>query len=103
MFSQEEIINFKRQPDNIDIHCSFPSKWEKEKGEKWMQSHVKIIVNERNKIHSKKPPMMNIPKNVISDDAIKELLAKSKPTSEPVMLDFVSNLKQDNNPEKVKK
>jgi len=77
MFSQEEIRNFKSQPDNVDIHCSYPSKWGNEKGQKWMQSHTGMIVSERDKAYKKKPPMMNIPKNVISDDMIKNLLVKS--------------------------
>lgn len=77
LFSQEEITNFKSQPNTIDVHCSFPSKWEKEKGQKWMQSHVKTIVFERNKVYRKNPPIINIPKNVVSDDVIKNLLQNS--------------------------
>ena len=76
LFSQEEIKNFKSQPDNIDIHCSYPSKWGNEKGEKWMNSHTKIIVGERDKVYKKHPPIIVAPKTVISDDMIKELLVK---------------------------
>lgn len=64
LFSQEEIVAFKKEPDNIDIHCSFPKDWGINRGQQWMNQNKELLIKNKNK-----------PKRV-SDDQIKKMLSK---------------------------
>jgi hypothetical protein len=66
LFSEDEIKNFKQQPDNVDIHCSFPKSWGQFKGQKWMNENKNLIIRSKGQ-----------QKQIISDDAIKNLLSES--------------------------
>ena len=64
MFSKDEMTSFKSQPDNVDMHCSFPPSWGSAKGQKWMHENKHLLIGGKS---------VN---DTVSDEAIKKLLSE---------------------------
>lgn len=66
LFSKDELVSFKSQPDNVDIHCSFPPSWGPAKGQKWMHDSKRLLIGGKST------------NNSVSDEAIKKLLSEKE-------------------------
>ena len=49
LFTPAELTQFKGEPSNIDMHCSYPPWWGNEKGRAWLQGNKDKLVRARNK------------------------------------------------------
>lgn len=49
LFMPDELSEFRSKPAHVDIKCSFPHDWGKERGEKWMSENAPKLSEARRK------------------------------------------------------
>lgn len=82
LFIQHELEQFRSEPPNIDIKCSFPPEWSSKRGEEWMLENRDKLIRARDAAMRKsgnvvKTEILNRPLPnpvVMSDEKIKDLI-----------------------------
>ena len=49
LFMPDELSEFRSQPEHVDIKCSYPPDWGKERGEKWMRENTSKLSDAKRK------------------------------------------------------